>query len=255
MSTWIRVCVAQLRISPDRDVNLMKGLSLVKRAIQLRSNVVVLPEVHNTGFYPHNYEKVEPLDRELKMLLKLSEQRDMLIIAGVAEREEGELYNSAVLVWKGRIIGKYRKTHLFPLTREAEYFKPGDRLEVFDTPFGRVGLLICYEVRFPELARKLTKMGAEIIVIPAEFPRERIDHWTTLLRARAIENQLFVVGANCVEGDLDYGGRSMIVDPMGKILAEAAHLQEVIIGDVNLSKVEEVRREYPFLQSLREELL
>ncbi len=233
----------------------MKGLSLVKRAIQVRADLVALPEVFNTGFYSHNYEFVDPLEKELKLLLKLSEGRDLLIIAGVAEKEGDDLYNSAVLIWRGKIIGKYRKTHLFPLTSEARYFKAGDRLEVFDTPLGRIGVLICYELRFPELARRLTKMGAEIIVVPAEFPKARIEHWSVLLRARAIENQLFVVGANCVEGDLDYGGQSMIVDPLGKVLAEASDLQEVVMGDIDLAEVERVREEYPFLNDLREDLL
>lgn len=254
MNTSTRICVAQLKISPDREVNLMKGLSLVKRAIQLRSDLVVLPEVHNTGFFEHNYEFVEPVEKELKMLLKLSENREMIIIAGIAEKEGDDLYNSAVIIQKGKIVGLHRKTHLFPLTSERQFFKEGNKLEVFETSIGRIGILICYELRFPEIARKLMKKGAEMIVVPAAFPKERIEHWSILLRARAIENQLFVVGANCVEGDLNYGGRSAIVDPFGKIIAEASDVQEVIMGDIDLLDVQRVRREYPFL-NLREEII
>ncbi len=179
----------------------------------------------------------------------------MVIVAGVAEKSGENLYNSAVIIHRGEIIGKYRKTHLFPLTSERKYFKAGDRLEVFETPVGRIGLLICYEVRFPELARKLTKMGAEMIIIPAEFPKVRIEHWRVLLQARAIENQLFVIGVNCVEGDLDYGGHSMLIDPAGKILVEGGEYQEVMMSDINLNDVERVRKETPFLNDLREELL
>ncbi len=251
----IRVAIAQQRILPDRDVNIMKGLSLIKRAIQVRADLVVLPEVFNTGFYTHNYELVENLEDELELILRLSEAKDMVIIAGVAEREEDKLYNSAAIVYRGEIIGKYRKTHLFPLTSEKKYFTPGNKIEVFDTPIGKVGLLICYEIRFPELARKLAKMGAEIIAVPAEFPKERIDHWRVLLQARAIENQLFVIGANCVEGDLDYGGRSMLVDPMGKVLIEGGEYQEVMMADIDLEDIDFVRSKYPFLNDLRTELL
>ncbi len=252
----IRVALAQQRILPDREVNIMKGLSLIKRAIQVKADLVILPEVANTGFYQHNYESVEKnLEEELRLFLKLSEMKDIVIITGVAERDGDDLYNSAVIIHNGKIIGKYRKTHLFPLTSERKHFKAGDKLEVFETPVGRVGILICYEVRFPELARKLTKMGAEMIVIPAEFPRVRIEHWRILLQARAIENQLFVAGVNCVEGDLDYGGHSMLIDPNGKVLVEGGDYQEVMMSDIDLRDVERVRKEMPFLYDLREELL
>jgi len=256
ISEKIRVALAQQRILPDREVNIMKGMSLIKRALQVRADVVILPELFNTGFYPHNYENIEPeLEEELELVLKLSSSKDIVIIAGVAEREGDDLYNSAVIIHRGEIIGKYRKTHLFPLTSEKKYFKAGDRIEVFETPVGNVGILICYELRFPELFRKLVKMGAELIVIPAEFPKERIEHWRVLLQARAIENQIFVAGVNCVEGDLDYGGHSMLVDPMGTVMVEGGDYQEVMMSDIRLGEVYEVREKYPFLNDLREELL
>jgi len=225
----------------------MKGLSLIKRAIQVKANLVILPELFNTGFYEHCLSSVKELEKELEMIMKLSKERDMVIVAGVAERSDA-LYNSAVVLSGGEIIGVYRKNFLFPLTREREFFKPGNRLEVFDTPVGKLGVLICYEVRFPELAKKLMKRGAEIIAIPAEFPKQRIEHWKTLLRARAIENQLFVAGVNCVEGDLEYGGNSMLVDPEGKVLVEAGVYQEVLMADIDLSEVEKTREKLPFLK-------
>lgn len=254
-SERIRVVLAQQRILPDREVNIMKGLSLIKRALEVRADMVILPELFNTGFYPHNYETVEKLEEELELILKLSQQKDILIIAGVAEKDGEDLYNSAVIIHRGEIIGKYRKNHLFPLTSEREYFKAGDKIEVFETPLGKFGILICYEIRFPELFRKLTRMGAEMIVIPAEFPKDRIEHWRVLLQARAIENQVFVAGVNCVEGDLGYGGHSMLVDPLGTVLVEGGEYQEVMMSDVRLAEIYEVRDKYPFLGDLRVELL
>ncbi|WP_202320292.1 carbon-nitrogen family hydrolase [Archaeoglobus neptunius] len=254
-SERIRVALAQQRILPDREVNIMKGLSLIKRALQVRADLVILPEVFNTGFYPHNYKNVEPLEEELELLLKLSSTRDIVIIAGVAEKEGEYLYNSAVIIHKGEIIGKYRKTHMFPLTSEKKYFKPGNRLEVFETPLGKIGLLICYELRFPELFRKLVKMGAELIAVPAEFPKERIEHWKVLLQARAIDYQIFVAGVNCVEGDLNYGGHSMLIDPLGTILIEGGDYQEVMMSDIRLPEIYEVRKKYPFLNDLRTDIL
>ena len=249
--------IGQLRILPDRRVNLMKALSLIKRAIQVRASIVVLPELLNTGFYPENYEEVEPtIEDELSMILKLSERKDITIVGTVAEKVEGELYNTAVVIHRGEIIGKYRKTHLFPLLKEEkDYFTTGDQLVVVDSPAGKLGLMICYEVRFPEIARYLTHKGAEILVVPAEFPEARINHWRVLLRARAIENQCYVLGANCAEGEEKYPGRSMIVDPWGNILVEAGDRQEIIMAEIDLGEVKKIRKEYPFLKDVRKDLL
>lgn len=251
----MRVALAQLRISPDKDVNIMKALSLVKRSLQVEANLVVLPEVFNTGFFPHNYELVEDLEKELEFILKLSQQKDIVIVGGVAEKENDKLYNTAIVIHQGKIIGKYRKTHLFPLTSEKEYFTPGNELKVFDTPVGKMGIMICYEIRFPEIARKLTKMGAEMLIAIAEFPPQRIEHWIALLKARAIENQIYVIGVNCVEGDMKYPGKSILVDPLGNTIVEAGNLQEVIMADIDLSMVEEVRKKFPFLNDLREDVV
>ncbi|MCD6493341.1 MAG: carbon-nitrogen family hydrolase [Archaeoglobaceae archaeon] len=251
----MRVALAQLRVSPDKDVNIMKALSLIKRSMQVNADLVVLPEVFNTGFFPHNYNLIGDLKEELEFILKLSEQKEIVIIGGVAERDGENLYNTAIVIHKGKIIGKYRKTHLFPLTSEKEYFTPGDKLTVFDTPVGKIGIMICYEIRFPEIARKLIRMGAEMLVVVAEFPPQRIEHWSVLLRARAIENQVYVVGVNCVEGDLKYPGKSMLVDPLGKVVIEAGNVQEVVMADIDLGLVKEVREKFPFLNDLREEIV
>jgi len=249
----VRIALAQQRMSADRDVNLMKGLSLIKRALQVKANLVILPELFTTGFYESNLRSVKVLEEELDLVLKLSKDKEIMIIAGVAEKSD-KLYNSAVLIHKGEIVGIYRKNLLFPLTKEKEIFSPGKGFEVFETPVGKIGILICYEIRFPELARKLVKKGAEIIAVPAEFPKERIEHWKTLLRARAIENQVFVAGVNCVEGDLDYGGSSMIIDPEGKVLVEGGAYQEILMSDVDLTEVQRVREKYPFLKDYYESI-
>ena len=251
----MRVALAQLRISPDKDVNMMKALSLIKRSMQVNADLVILPEMFNTGFFTHNYERVGKLEDELELILKLTEKKDIFVIGGVAERENGKLYNTAVIIHNGEIIGKYRKTHLFPLTSEKDYFTPGNELMVFDLPLGKIGIIICYEIRFPEIARKLVRMGAEMLVVIAEFPPQRIDHWVTLLKARAIENQVYVAGVNCIEGDLKYPGKSMLVDPLGRVVVEAGSLQEVVMADVDLNFVKEVRNDFPFLDDLREEVI
>ncbi len=245
------VAVGQLRVTPDRDVNLMKALSLIKRAIQVRADVIVLPEVMNTGFFPENYALVGSAEEELDLILKLSERKDIVIVAGIAEKESEQLYNSVVVVYRGEVLDKYRKILPFILTDEVKHFRPGKELKVVETPAGRIGLMVCYEIRFPEIARKLVRMGADFLAVPAEFPRERIEHWRLLLRARALENLCYVVGANCVEGDLGYPGHSMIVDPLGDIVVEAGELQEVIMGEISLEEQDRIRKKLPFLDDAR----
>ncbi len=245
------VACAQQRIGRDVETNRSKALSLIKRAIQVDAKIVVLPEACNTGLIAENYRNVGNAEEELNLILKLSERKDILIIAGVVERESGRLYNSVCLIHRGEIRGKYRKILPFPLTDEREHFTPGNELGLFETPFGRIGVLICYEIRFPELSRALMKNGAEIIAIPAEFPSARIEHWKTLIRARAIENQLYVIATNCVDDEGKYNGHSAIIDPYGKVLNEAGELQEMIFARINLEKVKESRKSYPFLDDLK----
>ncbi len=244
------VAAAQQRVIEDMETNKSKALSLVKRAIQVDAKIVVLPEVSNTGFFPENYEKVGTAEEELDLILKLSEKRDILIIAGIAEKENGKLYNTVAFIYKGEILDKYRKVLLFPLTDERKYFTSGKEFKVLDTPYGKIGALICYEVRFPEIARKLTKMGAEILAILAEFPSNRIEHWKILTRARAIENQVFVIATNCVDFEKNYNGYSAIIDPFGKILSEGGELQELIFSKINLDILKDYRKVYPYLEDL-----
>ncbi len=249
--TEIVVACGQQRVVRDVEINRSKALSLVKRAIQVGASIVVLPEASNTGLFPENYRDVGSAEEELDTILRLSERKDILVVAGVVEREGGKLHNTACLIHRGEIIGKYRKILPFPLTDERKHFTPGNELKVFETPYGKMGVLICYEVRFPEIARELVRKGAEIIAIPAEFPAKRIEHWKTLIRARAVENQVFVLASNCVDPEKNYNGQSAIIDPYGNVLNEAGELQELIFAKIDVDMVEECRTKYPFLEDLK----
>ena len=245
------VACAQQRIVRDVETNKSKALSLVKRAIQVGAKIVVLPEACNTGLIAENYSGVGTAEEELDTILRLSERKNILIVAGVVERENDRLYNSVCLIYRGEIVGKYRKVLPFPLTDEREHFTPGKDIGIFETPFGKIGVQVCYEIRFPEISRALMKNGAEIIAIPAEFPSVRIEHWKTLIRARAIENQLYVIATNCVDDEGKYNGHSAIIDPYGNVLNEAGELQEMIFATIDLHEVERCRESYPFLEDLK----
>ncbi|MFO7967561.1 MAG: nitrilase-related carbon-nitrogen hydrolase [Archaeoglobaceae archaeon] len=240
----VSVTAVQMEVTTNKQENMSKALSYLKQADD-SVNLFVLPEVFNTGFNPQNYDSIKELSEELRPILDLSSQAEnMVVAAGVAEKEGGKLYSSAVIIHQGKMIGRYRKDRIFPLTDEIKYFSSGNNEPaVYETPAGRLGPLVCYEVRFPLMSRELTSKGAQILVFPAQFPQTRIYHWISLLKARAIEDQLFVVGANCA-----CYGRSMIIDPWGEVLAEAGTGEEAITAEIDLEEVEKVRKKYPFLE-------
>jgi predicted amidohydrolase len=139
---------------------------------------------------------------------------------------------------------------------EVEHMAPGDALPVYDLPWGRTALAICYDLRFPELWRRYLESGARLILIPAEWPARRVEHWQLLLRARAIENQLFVVGCNRAGSDADgeYGGYSAAVDPWGKVLVEGGSEPGLFFCNLDLDEVARSRTLFPWLQDRRPEV-
>jgi predicted amidohydrolase len=175
----------------------------------------------------------------------------------VLEQRGKQIYNTCSLIGKdGRIIGSYDKVHLFPPFDEDQYLTPGTEIPIFKTNLGIFGIAICFDIRFPELTRLLTLRGAQVIFIPAEFPAERISVWATLLRARAIENQVFVVGCNSVgsDGKNIFGGRSAIIDPEGRTLAQADDTPQLLSARIDLRRITEVRKQIPSLRIRKETL-
>jgi predicted amidohydrolase len=153
----------------------------------------------------------------------------------------------------GNLLADYSKLHLFRLMDEHLHLTAGDKPVLVDLPFGRAGLAICYDLRFPELFRGYALAGAEMVFLPSEWPHPRLSHWQTLARARAIENQVFMVAVNRVGRDLHnkFFGHSLVVDPWGEVLAEAGEGEELITVEVDPAKVEEARRNIPILQDRR----
>jgi predicted amidohydrolase len=156
----------------------------------------------------------------------------------------------------GRVKGNYRKLHLFRLTGEHLYYTAGNEIVTADTSFGTIGLMTCYDLRFPELARALWKRGARLILVSAQWPEPRKVHWKTLIQARAVENQLFMVCSNRtgVEDGLRFPGMSMIVDPMGNILAESGPESGCYSALIDPAKVAEFRAQIPCKEDLRKEI-
>ena len=169
---------------------------------------------------------------------------------GELQSSGNDIFNTMYLIDGDRgLINTYRKIHLFSHTQEDKYFCAGNRAVVCETSVGPVGLMICYDLRFPELCRTLTLSGALLVLVSAQWPLERITHWDILLRARAIENQIFMVAANrCgMENNIEYGGRSLLVSPLGEILARAEDRECIISSEIDLAQLAEFRRKIPCL--------
>ncbi len=210
-------------------------------------DLIVLPELFDVGFA---YEKYMDLDSEIpgeftEFLSNIAQENYTYIIATSIEKGDfGKYYNSAVLINReGKILGVYRKIH--PFQDENDYFEPGTELTVFKTEIANIGIEICYDLRFPEVARSLALSDVDILVTPASFPFPRYSHWDTLTVARAIENQFFHVAVNRVGQGIDkqYFGHSKIIDPWGDILIGAAESPRGGAIEINLEQIRKIREQ------------
>ena len=181
------------------------------------------------------------------------------IIAGSMLEEKGDglpFNTSFVIAPTGEVSTKYQKIHLFPLMDEDKKYSPGSKLCFFSAGDIKVGIIICYDIRFPEEVMVLAEIGIEVLFVPAQWPLIRKKHWLTLLKARAIENQIYVVGANRVgqEGETVFAGNSVIIDPLGEIQELIEDKEGIITCRMDLDKLKSIRKENPFQESKRRDL-
>lgn len=262
--TVMRAAVLQMNSTEDVEANIHTALGLVEEAVLWGVELLVLPEkFHYLGDPDGAVEIRESLDGELMSALAESAAgHGVFLLAGSIWEEipgDHRAYNTSVLLGPdGRQVAVYRKIHMFDVDvggrtyRESDECRPGNRMVTADAASGvKIGMSVCYDLRFPELYRGLVSAGARIFTVPAAFTMTTgRDHWEVLLRARAIENQVFVVAANQVgrHGDgLESYGRSMIVDPWGVVLAQAADGEGVAVADLDLSRLQQVRANLPSL--------
>jgi predicted amidohydrolase len=264
----MRAAAVQLNSNADRHRNLATAEALVRAAAADGATVVALPERFDLRGDPADYEReADPLEASGAVAWARALARDLrvdLIAGSLSERRPGheKLSNTSLHVGPdGELKGIYRKVHLFDVTvgavdyRESDSDEPGDELVVSEAADGtRIGLSVCYDVRFPELYRILALRGALVLTVPANFTRTTgAAHWEVLLRARAIENQAFVVApAQCGEYPLGQPayGNSMIVDPWGDVLARAdGDGDSFVAADLDFARLAEVREKLPSLQN------
>jgi len=232
----------------DVDANLAYVREALARAAGEGANLVVLPEMWSSGFDYRNLNELSLRTHGIvDELLELSRKLKLVIVGSLPEPNGEKVFNTIYLVDNGKLAGLYRKMHLFSLLGEDRAFSGGDSWLLAETTVGKVGVIICYDLRFPELSRRLAVEGAQIICVPAQWPKPRQEHWRTLLRARAIENQLFVVSCNaCGQiGKLDFFGMSMIINPKGEVLAEAGEEQCEISAGLDMQELADWRAQIP----------
>ena len=260
MPECLKVALIQMDIELGKvEVNQSKALNLIHEASRLGAKVIALPELWTTGYDLKNIKALayKSHDKTLRLLRELAEMLKINIFTGsIAEFDGDNIYNTAYYInSEGHILNKYRKIHLFKLMDEHKYLSSGTELKVFQTESFKAGTMICYDIRFPELARKLSIDGATILFIPAEFPEPRKNHWRILNMARAIENQVYVVAINRVGQDQNsiFFGSSMIIDPWGEIIAEGGSDEEILIADIDLTLVDKVRHSMPAMKDRKPE--
>lgn len=249
MSRTVKTAAVQFTIAlGEIEPNLAHVRSELARLAGEGTRLVVLPEMWATGFaYKQLNELAEQTAGVVEELADLSRRYGMVIVGSLPEPHDGKVYNTAYVLDHGELKGTYRKIHLFSLMQEDRSFDGGDSWLLVETSVGRLGVFICYDLRFPELARRLAVEGAEILVVPGEWPKPREEHWRTLLRARAIENQLFVVSANCcgVVGKLDFFGMSMVIGPKGEVLAEGGYEPATVTATIDFGEMAAWREQIP----------
>jgi len=272
MSPTFRLALVQLSVGANKAENLARCGKLVREAASNGAKVVALPECFNSPYgisHFREYAEKIPNGQTCETLSKLAKENDIYLIGGSIpelSEDESSVYNTCT-IWSpaGELLGRHQKVHLFDIDipgkitfKESQTLSRGSRLTTFKTPFCNIGIGICYELRFAEMAQLYREEGCSLLVYPGAFNMTTGPaHWQILQQARAVDNQLFVA---TISPARDEGagyvawGHSMAVDPWGKILAEADHTEQVVYADIDLAYMKEVREGIPLTTQRRTDL-
>ena len=222
----------------DIDGNFQFVSGLIERAIKDSPDVIVLPELWSTGFYPKPVKDFADKNghKAQHFLGKFASKYNINIIGGtIIVEDDNKFYNRCFIFSRqGKMIAAYDKIHLFSMSKENEVFSAGNEIPIFELDGVKCSVAICYDVRFPELIREAALNDIEVLFLPAAWPLKRLDHWQILIKARAIENQIFVVAANSA-------GYSAIINPWGEVLAEGNSEENIITSNIDLSIRSEIK--------------
>ncbi|MDR1029162.1 MAG: carbon-nitrogen hydrolase family protein [Clostridiales Family XIII bacterium] len=255
-----KIALCQISSSPDKGENMEKARRYVESAAKGGAGVVCLPEMWNC---PYDNACFRPYAEDedgtsARFLSELAKTNGVCLIGGSIPESQGDLlYNTSFIFGPdGRLLKKHRKVHLFDIDvkggirfKESDTLSAGDSLTVVDTEFGRIGVAICYDVRFPKMFAAMARMGAHLMVLPAAFNMTTGPaHWELLLRARALDNQVYVAAcspARDTEAKYRAYGHSCVVNPWGELCGAAAAEETLVFGDIDVGYMERVRSELP----------
>lgn len=259
-----------MNVIDNKQKNISKAISMISEAASNNSDFVVLPEMFNCPYSNDKfveYAENEKTSFTLDSISKLAKKHQIHVLAGsIPEKEDSNIYNTSYLFdKKGNIIAKHRKMHLFDVDvkggiyfKESDTLTPGNKFTVCETDFGKIGIGICYDVRFPQLAQINVRKGANILFYPGAFNMTTGPaHWELLFRSRALDNQVFCVGvAPALNKDASYHsyGHSIVVNPWGEVICQLGQKEELKIVEINLNEIKKVRNEIPVLKNRRNDL-
>lgn len=266
---FMRAALIQMPVTADKEANLSRACKDLREAKARGADIGVLPEMFccpydNSCFRAYGEEEGGPAQRTLSAL---AAELGMYIVAGsLPELEEGRVYNTSYVYDRhGLQLARHRKAHLFDIDvkggqrfRESDVLSPGNEITTFETEFGTMGLCICFDLRFEELARCMCLRGAKCLFVPAAFNMTTGPaHWELLFRQRAVDNQCFTVGVSPARDErasyIAYGN-SIAADPWGTVLCRAGAGAEILYADLDLNRLEAVREQLPVLSARREDL-
>ena len=268
MTNPFRVGIVQLRTEPERNDTYEKAQKMIFRAAENGANVIVLPEMWDCPYQSRYFREAASRGHEetVRKLSSWAKATGTILIGGsTVEVENGCLYNTCFVFDKnGNLLAKHRKVHLFDVDlpgmsfRESDTFTPGCSDTVFDTEYGRFGVAVCFDVRFPELFRKMARKGAEVIFLPAQFNMTTGPaHWEPTIRMRAVDNEVYMVAASAAKCDgfsYECWGHSMVADPYGEVKVSCEFEETVLFADIDPERIRTVRSQLPTFLHLREDV-
>ncbi len=263
----MKIAQIQMKVTADKAENIRHACEMIRAAGQI--DLAILPEMFCCPYVGKLFAQYSETEggAAYQALSTLAKERGIYIVGGTIPEQYGErVYNTCyVFDPAGKCIARHRKTHLFDVCikngqvfRESDNLAPGRDLTLFDTPWGKMGLCVCFDMRFEELGRLMALRGAKVIFVPAAFNMTTGPaHWQLLFRQRAVDNQLFTVGASPAR-DISAGyvawGHSIVCDPWGTVLTELDETEAVAVTDIDLHRVDEVRAQLPILSARRTDL-
>lgn len=265
-----KIGLCQLNSVTSKELNIINALEAIKEAASQNCRLVALPEMFNCPYdhqYFFQYAEEYPAGETLQALAKAARDNSLYLVGGsIPELEQGRLYNTSYIFGPtGDLLARHRKIHLFDIDipgiitfKESDTLSPGNSLTLFDTPFCRVGVAICYDIRFPELIRSMVLQGMQLLILPASFNMTTGPaHWELTMRARALDNQIYVAAvapARNTEARYIAYGHSLVTNPWGEVIIQADEKPTLLTIDIDLEFLSKVRQQLPLLLHRRKSI-